>query len=225
MSDVQSYLAQNNVPTKLSHRVRLFYHYMYASRGTYPFEDRVVLQSLSPPLLTELMLKVHKDVIMSVPFIPHNNPYFVRDIALALHLDAYAPGDLIMHEDVLVTCMYFLQAGTVEVSTQDSMMRRVFSLCQAPTYLLERTLLVPPRRSKAEIRAVTYVDMYTISKTQFERITAKYPEIRVGLDEYARQHYQPVPSTGGLWGLSESSVHDDDSSSYGTDDDDSTRSH
>lgn len=54
-----------------------------------------------------------------MPFFTRADPNFVSEVVTKLKFEVYQPGDYIIREGTMGTCMYFIQEGIVDIVTKD----------------------------------------------------------------------------------------------------------
>jgi CRP-like cAMP-binding protein len=72
-----------------------------------------LLNELSTPLRTEIMLHMHRETIQNVPFLRDKDPHFV--VALVSCLQHFAPGDVVVRQGDVGDSMFFVGKGELEV--------------------------------------------------------------------------------------------------------------
>jgi CRP-like cAMP-binding protein len=99
------------------------------------------------------------------------NEIFIREIVQLLRPIVFLPGDYIIRQGEYGDCMYFLSSGDVEVVVGEA---RVAQLGAGSPF--GETALLQGEKRNASIRALTYCDVYKLSKSDFDALRARYPE-------------------------------------------------
>jgi CPA2 family monovalent cation:H+ antiporter-2 len=92
-----------------------------------------------------------------------------------------APGERVIRAGDIGTEMFFISSGAVEVSIGDKKIH-----LGAGDFFGEMALLTGGRRT-ADVTAIDYCLFLIVTKEEFDRFIARYPELRQRLDEVAAQ--------------------------------------
>ncbi len=182
MERLSTFMRYRNIPPPLQRRVYEYYSYLWQNRLGY--DESEVLSELPPSLQTEVSLVLKRDFIEKVPFLHGASDELVRDIALELRPVVYTPGDYIFRAGEIGRHMYFVSRGTVEVISADG--RTIYNTLEDGDFFGEIALLYSQPRS-AGVRALGYCDLYTLDKTNFERVLAHYPDFAAHMQTMAEQ--------------------------------------
>jgi voltage-gated potassium channel len=98
----------------------------------------------------------------------------------------FLPGDFVIRQGEFGDCMYFLSTGSVEVMIND---KQIAVLAEGSPF--GETALIQKEERNASVRAVTYCDVYKLSRNSFERLRKKYPEFDKRVTEISLGRQNP----------------------------------
>lgn len=98
-----------------------------------------------------------------------------------LQFEVFLKGEYIVHAGAKGDKMYFIRTGIVEVLNKDD---EVATTLSDGSHFGEICLLTNDRRV-ASIRAVTVCDLFSLSKTNFQKLLDEFPEMRCTLETVA----------------------------------------
>jgi CRP-like cAMP-binding protein len=119
----------------------------------------------------DIMLFLNKSILEKVALFKNANEIFIREIVQLLQPMVFLPDDYIIRQGEYGDCMYFLSNGDVEVLVNGV---RVAALGQGSP--VGETALIQGERRMASVRALSYCDMYKLSKADFDALRHRYPD-------------------------------------------------
>ena len=159
-----------HLPPDLQRRIYDYYSYMWRERGWY--DEAHFLEELPPTLRSEVSVHMKQDILQRVDLFQGAGAAFCRDIAEHLKPEVLTPEGFIFREGDEADRMYFIVRGEVEVLT--GLEQRKAATLGPGDFFGEITLFTEGART-ASIRAVTFTEVYWLSKTAFDRVAARYP--------------------------------------------------
>ncbi len=168
------------VPAGLQRKLHDYYTYMYKQKQG--FDESRFLEGLPDSLKLELSISLKKEAIEKIPLFNGQDEIFLEEVALHLKPVIYTPGDYIFREGDEGHNMYFIIRGELEVLSGKE--EKLISILTSGEFFGEIALFRDVPRT-ASIRAAGYCDLYTLSKTRFEFVLSKYPEIQKRIQEKA----------------------------------------
>lgn len=171
MDRINAFMKYRELPVALQERIRNYYDYLWDSRLGY--DESSVLAELPPSLKTDVSMHINRAIIEKVPLFRGASDAVIRDIVVELRPHVFVPGDMIVRSGEVGDRMYFISRGAVEVVSDDG--REVFASLHEGNFFGEIALLFSAPRS-ATIRASRFCDIYTLDKTTFDAVLARYPE-------------------------------------------------
>eukprot|EP00924_Labyrinthula_sp_SR-Ha-C_P010936 snap_masked-scaffold_33-processed-gene-0.22-mRNA-1 protein AED:0.09 eAED:0.12 QI:0/0/0/1/1/1/2/0/551 len=176
MEKIKAYLQYRNVPTKLSKRIIEYFRYYISKHAL--FDEQKILESLSYPLRVELTSFLFEDVLTLIPlFSSIDDSAFLSNILVQLKPFSAAPGDVIMHENDIVQEMYFLIQGELKgyKSKQPDFLK---SFAAGDHFGSFASFDPVTKRRTMTITAITYCDLFSLSKKDMRTILHEYPEMK-----------------------------------------------
>jgi CRP-like cAMP-binding protein len=181
LRSIAAYMKYRNVPDDLQTRIFRYFEHCYLDRK---YVSDTIINDLSAPLRTEVLLHFNREMVERVPFFHARDENFVRSIILRLKPCIYAPGDLIIAQGDLAKRMYFIKHGCCEVVSGDG--KHIYNTLNTGQFFGEVALLWSGLRT-ASVRAVTYCDIFSLSKQDFEEILLDFPQAAQHIRDYAEK--------------------------------------
>lgn len=172
MAIVNAFLAYREVPPDLEKKILSYYNYIWDNRLDHK-EDEVI-NDLPVSLKLEVELFLRQPLISKVPVFQKANPDFKRDIVHFLQIHVYMPGDRIVTKGEKGNSMYFVSKGNVEIL--DESLGRIAWLGEGSFFGETSLLLEKPRN--ATVRAVSFCNIYSLDKPNFDLLISKYPDFQ-----------------------------------------------
>ncbi len=169
MEEVNEFLRTRRVPQPLQTRVRDYYAYLWETRKSVSAVSPTA--DLPSSLSMEILLFLNRTLLSKVELFRSASDPFIREVVQLLQPMVFLPDDFIIRQGEYGDCMYFLTSGDVEVLVNDS---RVAALGQGSPF--GETALLQGEKRMASIRALSYCDVYQLSKADFDTLRAKHPE-------------------------------------------------
>ncbi|KAI8464208.1 MAG: hypothetical protein J3K34DRAFT_462033 [Monoraphidium minutum] len=110
---LDAFLRHRAVPRPLMRRISE-YHRVTAARQLTP-DELAVVDELSAPLRTELVMFLFRGVLERVPFFHGRGGGFIAAVVTRLRLEYFAPGDVVTREGESGDHMWFVAEGDLEV--------------------------------------------------------------------------------------------------------------
>ena len=137
-----------------------------------------------------------------MPFFENAHPEFVSDVVTKLKFEVFLKGEFIIKAGTVGTKMYFIQSGVVDVLTEEGelmtkltdgshfggmQMTQTDLLAEysLTALLLTEICLLTSDRRVASVKAVTTIDLFSLSKEHFTNILQEYPEMKQTLETVA----------------------------------------
>ncbi|MEK6797258.1 MAG: ion transporter [Spirochaetota bacterium] len=169
MEEVNDYMRTKMLPPALQHKVQNYYQYLWVTQKNVATTS--VLDELPGTLAMEISLHLNRGILEKVALFKNMNEIFVREVTQLLRPLIYLPNDYIIRQGEYGDCMYFLSSGDVEVIVSDI---KVATLGAGSPF--GETALIQGEKRMASIRAMTYCDVYRLSKQDFDVLREKYSE-------------------------------------------------
>jgi len=121
------------------------------------------------------MVQLTRELTECVPLFHHCSRALRNVLLLALSPQVYVPGSLIVREGEVGNELYYLCAGQAEILSDDG--RRSHGTLAAGDHFGTLSLLLGERRT-GSVKALTYCDVFVLSRADFERVKRDYAEFR-----------------------------------------------
>ena len=181
---VSQFLRRHGLPSELQERV--LSHYEHLWERTRGLDDTRILDDLPNYLRQEVLLFLNRDLIQKVPLFGECDRGFVHSLVPRLKPLVCVAGESIIRQGDVGRELYFLTRGTVEILGRDGVVMATYG---EGSFFGEIALLFPDRRT-ATVRALTYCDLFVLTKRDFDEILADHPEFREKIQVVAAQRYQ-----------------------------------
>jgi len=169
MEEINDFLRARRVPPGLQGRVRDYYAYLWETQKS--VSRFSLFEELPHTLAMEILLYLNRTILEKVALFKGASEIFVREIAQLLQSMVFLPDDYIIRQGEYGDCMYFLSNGDVEVLVNGV---RVATLGQGSPF--GETALIQGEKRMASIRALSYCDVYKLSKDDFDALRGRYPD-------------------------------------------------
>ena len=169
MEEINDFLRTKRVPGPLQKRVRDYYAYLWETRKS--ISSVSITEELPHTLSMEILLFMNQKILQKVSLFKSANEIFTREIVRLLQPMVFLPDDYIIRQGELGDCMYFLSEGVVEVLVG---VTKVAQLGAGSPF--GETALIQEENRNASIRAVTYCDVYKLSKADFDALRARHAD-------------------------------------------------
>ena len=143
-----------------------------------------MLADLPDSLKLKVSIFINKSMLEKVPIFEGAGDALVEELLMHLKPTIFTPGDYVFRSGDIADCMYFVNSGRVEVVSSDG--KTVFATLSPGSYFGETALLLKQPRN-ACVRAMDYVDLYTLNRTTLGEILEKFPAFQKHLHELAAE--------------------------------------
>ena len=119
----------------------------------------------------------------------------IRSIAVCLRSQTYPPNEYVVEEGSVGSEMYFIERGTVEVIEPIS--REIRGKLHGGAFFGELSILLGVRRAMSvRTHRSAFVDLFILTRTDFDTVMDQYPNLRHHLLEKVKhflngQQYAP----------------------------------
>ena len=180
--EINTFMRFRKIPPHLQKQIRNYYDYLWESRRGY--HESHVLADLPDSLRLKISIFINKSMLEKVPIFQGAGDALVEELLMHLKPTIFTPGDYVFRTGDVGDSMYFVNKGRVEVVSSDG--KTVFATLSPGSYFGETALLMNQPRN-ACVRAVDYVDLYTLNRTTLGKILEKFPAFQKHLHEIAAE--------------------------------------
>ncbi|GAB4818740.1 hypothetical protein N2152v2_005786 [Parachlorella kessleri] len=171
----KEYWRSRRVPKDL--RKRIISSLNQKHRGRKIIDEDVLLRDITPNLRADIYMHICEDLVRNVPVFQACRPPVIRVLVPNLVQEVYPPGEVVFNEGEIATHMYFIRTGTVQIYRQEDPDNPITQL-SAGSYFGEFAILAGQVGTRtACAQAVTFVELYSLSRSTFDRVAAHYPEV------------------------------------------------
>jgi hypothetical protein len=183
------YLHSRQVPPQLNEQVRNYYEYLWARhRGV---KEEELFEDLPPSFRLNLLIYLTRDLLDKVPLFKYCSPVLRNELLMSLKPETYAPGVIIAREGEIGREIYFLSHGKVEILSGDG--REIYGTLGDGDYFGDLSLILKEKRT-ASVRALTYCEVFILTKKNFSQLRNDYPEFREVLKKVSSEKTEKVVS-------------------------------
>eukprot|EP00854_Cymbomonas_tetramitiformis_P001132 gene1132-1690_t len=174
MDEINDFMKFRGLPEELQHRILEYYEHLH-SRNRF-FNENEILVDLSSNLQSEVIHCIHRRIINENVFFKGMDREFVSAVIMRLKMVTYMPDDLIIKQGSVGREMHFVVDGIVEIYiTLPTGANKVIGNLKTGDYVGEMALVVPDNRRTASVRAVTFCDIYSLSKMDIDDLLQYFP--------------------------------------------------
>lgn len=179
LDKIENFMRSNRIPHELRSKVRTYYNFLWKNHRGY--QNQSLIEGLPAKLQSELYFFINRSIIEKVSFFKGAGPDLIEDLMHELKPRIFAPGEKIFRAGEAGDALYFIQNGHVEIlgSGNDLIARLDDGAC------FGEMALISDRPRSATARASSFCNVYTLSKTSFDRVTVAYPEFREHMEKLA----------------------------------------
>jgi hypothetical protein len=167
--EVNNFMRARRVPAALQQRVKGYFSYLWETRKSAATGS--MLEGMPHTLTVDISLFLNRGIIEKVALFKDADEIFIREVVQLLRSMVFLPDDYIIRQGEYGDCMYFLSTGDVEVLVSGQKVAQL----GAGSPFGEAALLQGEKRN-ASVRALSYCDVYRLSKADFDTLRQKYPE-------------------------------------------------
>ncbi|CUT99305.1 potassium voltage gated channel subfamily H [Echinococcus multilocularis] len=187
MLRIKEFIRFHQIPGPL--RQRLEEYFIHAWAYTYGIDMSVVQRSFPECLQSDICMHVYKTMLKTTRAFEGLTEGCLRTFALRIRTVHLPPGDTLIHAGGLLTCLYFVEQGSLEVlDPQDGAILAVLSkgdffgglppLQEQPQNSLSTMAHgLIAAKSRFIVRALTYCDLHYVEQEELAGLLHNYPEL------------------------------------------------
>ncbi len=185
MEQIRNFMRLKKIPTQTQNRVKNYYNYIWETRRSISKND--LLSEMPHTLRMEISLFLNREILQKVPLFNNESEVFVHEVIELLEPLVFLPGDMIIRQGEFGDCMYFLSSGEAEIQVNNTFITTLFS--GSP---FGETALIQGEKRNASVLALTYCDVFRLSKHNFDILREKYPEFNRKVKDIAEQRSKEI---------------------------------
>lgn len=176
------YLHSRKVPADLNRQIRDYYDHLWARyRG---IEESHLLGNLPAPLKLDVLKFLAREFMEQVPLFKYSTPALRNHLVLALELETYPPGKLVVTQNHPSQEIYFISRGTVEIISDDR--QKSHGYLRIGDYFGFLPIILGEKPT-ASVKTLEYCDMLVLGRDKFDGIREEFPEFKDVLKKMAEE--------------------------------------
>ncbi|UJR14106.1 hypothetical protein I4U23_001102 [Adineta vaga] len=171
MLRVKEFIRFHQIPNPL--RQRLEDYFNHAWNYTNGIDMNMVLKGFPECLQADICLHLNSQLLQNCAAFKDASDGCLRTFSMKLKTTHAPPGDIITHRGDILTSIYFISRGSIEILKDDN----VVAILSKDDILGENPLLYSePGKSAFNVRALTYCDLHKILREDLLEVIDMYPE-------------------------------------------------
>ncbi|XP_056610267.1 potassium voltage-gated channel subfamily H member 7-like isoform X2 [Triplophysa dalaica] len=171
MLRVKEFIRFHQIPNPL--RQRLEEYFQHSWTYTNGIDMNTVLKGFPECLQADICLHLNQSLLEGCKAFRGATKGCLRALAIHFKTTHAPPGDTLMHCGDVLTALYFLSRGSLEVLKDDIV---VAILGKNDIFGEMIHLYAKPGKSNADVRALSYCDLHTIQREELLEVLDMYPE-------------------------------------------------
>ncbi|CAJ1068117.1 potassium voltage-gated channel subfamily H member 6-like [Xyrichtys novacula] len=171
MMRVREFIRFHQIPNPL--RQRLEEYFQHAWSYTNGIDMNAVLKGFPECLQADICLHLNRTLLQNCKAFKGSTKGCLRALAMRFKTTHAPPGDTLVHAGDLITALYFISRGSIEILKGDVV---VAILGKNDIFGEPINLHALPGKSRADVRALTYCDLHKIYRDEMMEVLDMYPE-------------------------------------------------
>ncbi|KAL4636206.1 potassium voltage-gated channel subfamily H member 7 [Arapaima gigas] len=171
MLRVKEFIRFHQIPNPL--RQRLEEYFQHAWTYTNGIDMNMVLKGFPECLQADICLHLNQSLLQNCKAFRGATKGCLRALAMRFKTTHAPPGDTLVHSGDVLTALYFLSRGSIEILKDDVV---VAILGKNDIFGEMIHLYAKPGKSNADVRALSYCDLHTIQREDLLEVLDMYPE-------------------------------------------------
>uniref|UniRef100_A0A8C9TG86 Potassium voltage-gated channel subfamily H member 7 n=1 Tax=Scleropages formosus TaxID=113540 RepID=A0A8C9TG86_SCLFO len=171
MLRVKEFIRFHQIPNPL--RQRLEEYFQHAWTYTNGIDMNMVLKGFPECLQADICLHLNRSLLQNCKAFRGATKGCLRALAMRFKTTHAPPGDTLVHCGDVLTALYFLSRGSIEILKDDIV---VAILGKNDIFGEMIHLYAKPGKSNADVRALCYCDLHTIQREDLLEVLDMYPE-------------------------------------------------
>ncbi|KAK1788999.1 hypothetical protein P4O66_014950 [Electrophorus voltai] len=171
MLRVKEFIRFHQIPNPL--RQRLEEYFQHSWTYTNGIDMNMVLKGFPECLQADICLHLNRSLLQGCKAFRGATKGCLRALAMRFKTTHAPPGDTLVHCGDVLTALYFLSRGSIEILKDDAV---VAILGKNDIFGEMIHLYAKPGKSNADVRALSYCDLHTINREELLEVLDMYPE-------------------------------------------------
>ncbi|XP_031714287.1 voltage-gated inwardly rectifying potassium channel KCNH7 isoform X1 [Anarrhichthys ocellatus] len=172
MLRVREFIRFHQIPNPLRQRLEEYFQHSWAYTNGIDMNTEV-LKGFPECLQADICLHLNKSLLEDCKAFQGASKGCLRALAMHFKTTHAPPGDTLVHSGDVLTSLYFLSRGSIEILKDDIV---VAILGKNDIFGEMICLLAKPGKSNADVRALSYCDLSTIQREDLLEVIDMYPE-------------------------------------------------
>ncbi|KAG8193572.1 hypothetical protein JTE90_000209 [Oedothorax gibbosus] len=168
---VKEFIRFHQIPNPL--RQRLEEYFQHAWTYTNGIDMNMVLKGFPDCLQADICLHLNRNLLTNCSAFKGASPGCLRALSLKFKTTHAPPGDTLVHRGDVLTALYFLSRGSIEILKDDVMMA---ILGKDDIFGENPCSYSTVGKSSCNVRALTYCDLHKINREDLLDVLDMYPE-------------------------------------------------
>ncbi|GFT40920.1 potassium voltage-gated channel subfamily H member 6 [Nephila pilipes] len=170
---VKEFIRFHQIPNPL--RQRLEEYFQHAWTYTNGIDMNMVLKGFPECLQADICLHLNRNLLNTCPAFKDASPGCLRALSMKFKTTHAPPGDTLVHRGDVLTSLYFISRGTIEIMKDDAIMA---ILGKDDIFGENPCIHTSVGKSRCNVRALTYCDLHKILREDLLDVLDMYPEFQ-----------------------------------------------
>ncbi|XP_042350596.1 potassium voltage-gated channel subfamily H member 7-like [Plectropomus leopardus] len=172
MLRVKEFIRFHQIPNPLRQRLEEYFQHSWAYTNGIDMNTEV-LKGFPECLQADICLHLNRNLLHNCKAFQGATKGCLRALAMHFKTTHAPPGDTLVHSGDVLTALYFLSRGSIEILRDDIV---VAILGKNDIFGEMIHLFAKPGKSNADVRALSYCDLSTIQREDLLEVIDMYPE-------------------------------------------------
>ncbi|XP_076859012.1 voltage-gated inwardly rectifying potassium channel KCNH7 isoform X2 [Brachyhypopomus gauderio] len=172
MLRVKEFIRFHQIPNPLRQRLEEYFQHSWTYTNGIDM-NMEVLKGFPECLQADICLHLNKSLLQGCKAFRGATKGCLRALAMRFKTTHAPPGDTLVHSGDVLTALYFLSRGSIEILKDDVV---VAILGKNDIFGEMIHLYAKPGKSNADVRALSYCDLHTINREELLEVLDMYPE-------------------------------------------------
>ncbi|XP_036814770.1 potassium voltage-gated channel subfamily H member 7 isoform X7 [Oncorhynchus mykiss] len=172
MLRVREFIRFHQIPNPLKQRLEEYFQHSWTYTNGIDMNTEV-LKGFPECLQADICLHLNQALLESCKAFHGATKGCLRALAMRFQTTHAPPGDTLVHSGDVLTALYFLSRGSIEILKDDIV---VAILGKNDIFGEMIHLYAKPGKSNADVRALSYCDLHTIQRDDLLEVLDMYPE-------------------------------------------------
>ncbi|XP_031572665.1 uncharacterized protein LOC116306713 isoform X2 [Actinia tenebrosa] len=192
-NEIKQFIRVHHIDTDLSNRLEDYFHTTWSISGG--VDTREILATFPTEIQSDVCMHLYKG-LLELPLFSQAPRGLVRMLSLQVRPVYVGPGEYLLMRNDVVNCIYYIASGSMEVLQGESV---AAILGKGDLFGEDISRKIPIRRSNGDVRALTYCDIYYITRDLLQEVLHLYPDFSYKFAEKLELTYDLGASERDIW--------------------------